>query len=235
MGYNLKLCCFIGLILLWSCERVQDNKRMLFVGNIKDDIGNPITGAQVSATLFDSEAFENPQNIIGQNKTDKNGDFQVVSLVPYNSTSNLLINSNFDSKESIEPLYTRLAFVFFNGVFDESLEVNLNNLVLPRLSDLEINIRKTSSTTAVLDWSLDFQRDMCTLEIRSQEDFENISFCSDFIRTSNQNNATEPEVDKSFTSLRNSTAIFTYSINNEPDQTIEIPLNEANNVFEFTY
>lgn len=235
MRYIFKICCFASVVFFTNCERIQDNKRLVFIGNLIDDVGDPIQEATITSALFDKQTFNNLQNILGQNISDKDGKFELVSLVPLGVSSNLLINTNIESKLSIEPLFPRLRLNFFVDIFNENLEVSLDDLMLPRLSHLEIKIRKTSNSSAILNWSLDYQNSICIIDIMSQDDIDNISFCNDFVRSSSQNNPAEPEGDRSFISLRNSIAIFTYSLNNEPDQTIEISINKTDNVFEFTY
>lgn len=238
MKYVLKLYCLLTLTLLLSCEKIeiQNNRRLDIKGNIEDEVGNPIPNTFIALTLLNSNSFNNIQNIAGEGYTDNNGKFQFTSVTPRSTDSNLIIDPNFGvGEESNESTYVKLGLSFSGRFFDDVLELNLNDLKLPKQSHLELNIQKTSSDPLILNWSLDFISDSCFLEITSIDELENLSFCNNFIRRNGQNNPENPDEIRSFKSLKNSIAIFSYSINNEPDQFIEIPLNEINNEFEFNY
>lgn len=235
MKLLLKYACYISVILLLSCETIEDNKRLLFTGNLIDDAGEPIANAQVSAIFSNSTGDNNQQDILGQDQSDNDGNFSMISLAPNSSGLNLVLNSIFLSKDSIEQIYPTLNLFFTRDYFERVLEIKLNSIALPKLSNLEIKIKKTSSNPAILDWSLDFRNTICTLDIQSEEDINNISFCSDFIRYTNQNNPSQPDIQENFKSLRNSIAIFSYTLNDVEGESIEIPLNKIDNEFEFTY
>ena len=239
MKYYQQFGCLLLVLLLFSCERidVQDNKRLVFSGNLTDESGQPISNALISSTLLNSDNISNVQNITGQSQSDDNGNFEFIALAPKATESNLIIDSNFGNDEqNQDSRYVNFNLNFPNSrIFDEVFEVNINDLVLPRQSKLEVDIKKTSSNSVILNWSLDYISDVCFVEISSVEELDNISFCDNFIRTSGQNNPNNPDTKIDFYSLRNSEAIFSYNIDGEPTQSIQIPLNNADNVFEFTY
>lgn len=239
MRYYLQFGYLILILLLFSCERIdiQDNKRLVFSGNLTDESGQPISNALISSTLLNSDNISNIQNITGQSQSDDNGNFEFIALVPKATESNLIIDSNFSNDEQNEDSrYVNFNLYFPSSrVFDEVFEVNITDLVLPRQSKLEIDIKKTSSDSVILNWSVDYISDVCFVEISSVEELDNISFCNNYIRFSEQNNPNNPDTKIDLHSLRNSEAIFSYNIDGEPTQTIQIPLNNADDVFEFTY
>ena len=232
MKLILKRCCLLLIFISLSCEDIQNNKRFVFSGNLIDENNQPIENAQITSTLRIQSSGNNAQNLIGQGVTNSNGNFEFVSLVPLSNSVGLFINANqdIDSQE-----YAEVSFSIDNNVFDNENTITLKDFKIPRKASLDINIEKISTQPAFLEWSIEFISSECFIEIGENSTIDNLSFCDTFFSISGQNTTQNPNNTINVESLRNTIAIFIYSINNEPNQVIEISLNNPSNDFQFTY
>ncbi|RRO21899.1 hypothetical protein [Flavobacteriaceae bacterium 14752] len=223
----------MSILFFWSCEDIANNRRLIFTGNLIDENDEPIQNARLISTLNADLGFAEAENKIGQGQTDTNGFFEFASLVPLSSGSGLQILP--EESDVVVDEFADVALSFDNGVFDNVNQIELNNFKIPRKATLELNIQKNSTEPVFLEWTIERKTAQCFITITELNDLENIEFCDTFFSISGQNNSDNPEESRTIESLRNSTAFFTYSINNAPNQVIEISLNNPSNVFEFTY
>jgi len=225
--------CFLFIILIcFSCEDIESNRRFVFSGNLIDENNQPIENAQITSTLRVQSIGTDASNPIGRGQTDPNGDFEFVSLVPLSSRVGLSINANQNTNNQE---FAEVSFSIENSVFDNKNAITLEDFKLPRKANLDVNIEKTSTQPAFLEWSIEFIRAECFIEIDENSVFDNLSFCNTLSSISGQNTSQNPNNTANIESLRNAIAIFIYSINNEPNQVIEISLNNPSNDFQFTY
>jgi hypothetical protein len=223
-------------LVCWSCEDIANNRRLIFTGNLIDENNQPIQNARLISTLSANVGFEEAENRIGLGQTNTSGFFEFASLVPLSSSAGLQIipeESGVIAEESDK--FANVVLSFTNDVFDNVNQVELNDFKIPRKAILELNIQKTSTEPVFLEWTIERKTAQCFITISELNELENIEFCNTFFSISGQNNSENPNEQRTIQSLRNSTVFFTFSINNAPNQVIEITLNNPSNVFEFTY
>ncbi|TKS56655.1 hypothetical protein [Mesohalobacter halotolerans] len=225
--------CLLCLLFCLSCEDIANNRRLIFTGNLIDENNQPIQNARLVSTLNADLSFASAQNKIGQGQTNANGFFEFTSLVPLSSNAGLQILP--EESDAVTDEFADVALAFNNGVFDNVNQIELNDFEIPRKAILELNILKTSTEPVFLEWTIERKTAQCFISISDLNQLENIEFCDTFFSISGQNSPENPEESRTIESLRNSTVFFIYSINNAPNQVIEIPLNNPSNVFEFTY
>ncbi|MGX1023570.1 hypothetical protein [Psychroflexus sp. MBR-150] len=236
MKTYFKLFCLISILVCWSCEDIANNRRLIFTGNLIDENNQPIQNARLISTLSANVGFEEAENRIGLGQTNTSGFFEFASLVPLSSSAGLQIipeESGVIAEESDK--FANVVLSFTNDVFDNVNQVELNDFKIPRKAILELNIQKTSTEPVFLEWTIERKTAQCFITISELNELENIEFCNTFFSISGQNNSENPNEQRTIQSLRNSTVFFTFSINNAPNQVIEITLNNPSNVFEFTY
>lgn len=233
MKTYFKIFCLISILLCWSCEDIANNRRLIFTGNLIDENDEPIQNARLISTLNADLGFAEAENKIGQGQTNTSGFFKFTSLVPLSSSGGLQILP--EEPDVVVDEFANVALAFDNGLFDNINQIELNDFKIPRKSILELNIQKTSTEPVFLEWTIERKTAQCFITITELNELEDIEFCDTFFSISGQNNSENPEESRTIESLRNSTAFFTYSINNAPNQVIEISLNNPSNVFEFTY
>lgn len=224
----------------FSCEpEIMDDRRILVKGNIVDSENNPIPNISVRTQSY--------SRILGQAVTDANGNFKFTSLEveDYNSL-NIMVNIkagnyyedggyiyyeggyNYDLTEN--PDYS--AKQYFNNFQNRpAATYNLEKIQLneaARLAVLFTNIPGDNNTVA---YKLEYDSAICLIDLNIN-DSEECHFDDDFYQQLDIN-STNFQIN--LNSQLGTTVLFKYILNNEPEQTISIPLANLENTYVFEY
>lgn len=225
---------FLGiLLLLQSCvPEIKDDSRILVKGNIVDSANNPIPNISVRC--------QSHYTILGEAISDANGQFQFTSLEveDYNSLnimvnletgsyyyegeygSDLIENPNYSAKQYFNNFQNRPVTTYNLG------RVQLNEAA--RLNILFNNIPGDNNTVA---YKLEYDSAICQIDLNlnNSEDcrFDNDNYQQLDINSSNFQTNLDSQL--------GTTVLLKYILNNEPEQTISIPLSNLENTYVFEY
>lgn len=242
------LLLFLTPLFLVSCGYdVENNRRIVFTGNLIDDAQNPIPNTLVylegrdfvgGAFLYSSS--EDSHNL-GEDYTNQVGKFQVVSL---KSSTNILHinrpdNFYFDDNEGIITEYiepTSLGFTSIDFV-NVSGSMDLGELQLHRKATFNLKIAKVTTNNDSLKWQFSYTHASCYYFFENGILLEEESTCyENFADNYPQlQDISDPYFENTYQTIIGGTATFTYQINNETEQVIEFNIDEPqeNYVFEF--
>ncbi len=219
-----------------SCEDVQNDRRLFVEGNFINDESAPIAHVEVFTTFSANTNVTNTSNFIGQDFSDENGAFKLVSLVPRTQNMNLVLNrNNFNSHDTVVTESPYILFEIEQELLNDVDKISLDNFLIPNIANLAFTITKTSSDSAELNWSLSFNQFLCEQYITNLSELDNLSFCDDTLIFEAMNNDENPSTSTNITTVTNTTAVFTYSLNGQPEENILIPINDPSMQFEFEY
>ncbi|WP_121667171.1 carboxypeptidase-like regulatory domain-containing protein [Mesonia aquimarina] len=228
------LSVFLCLIFFsfYSCEEIniESDKRVTVSGRLIDSQGKPISNIPINTEV---ESYR-----LGEGITDENGNFLFTSL--QSESNDFLIYIN---KENIGPSTFSLdkanysAATILNFQEDDILNVDqytLGTIILPEKALLDFTIQKTSAEDLELTWSLSlfmancqysYKNNIVKIEGSCPQGFEKGNILS------NEN----PNFSQTFTTLKNKTVMFTYSLGNSASQSINIPITDQLNTYVFEY
>lgn len=235
---NKKTIILMVLIgILSSCEDVENDRRLLIKGNFIDEDNAPIENVEVFTTFSNANfGIQNPINPIGQDFSDQDGSIQLVSLVPKNLNMLIVINRNlYLSSSNSSVTYPYAIFEIERALFQDVDNISLSDFSIPAIASLDINIHKISTGSAELNWSVTFNQVFCENIVSNVSDLQNLNFCDVSSTFQFQNNDLNPSGERTIETLRNSVAVFTYSINGQNPEEILIPIHNTSNTFDFEY
>jgi hypothetical protein len=232
--FNLVLVLFI--VIFFSCEDVENNRRLLVKGNFVSDNLTPISYVEVFTTFSNNTNPTTTNNFIGQDFSGDNGKFQFTSLVPKSQNVNLVINRNTSNVPQDDFMNRQIIlFEIENEIFQDIDKISLDNFFIPTMSSLDVTITKTSMESAELNWSLIYNELVCERYITDLVELQNLSFCDQTNTINFTNNDEDPSFTRNITTITNSNAIFTYSLNGQSEEQIEIPINNSSTNFHFEF
>lgn len=231
------LLLFALLLMLSSCEDVENNRRLLVKGNFVNEDNTPIENVEVFTTFsHDDFGIQNPTNPIGQDFSDEDGNFQLISLVPKSLNMLIVVNRDlFLSQSANTGAYPYVTIEIDRSLFQEVNDITISNFTIPKIASLDININKISTGSAELNWSITYNEVFCESVVSDVSELQNLNFCDVFSIFQFQNDDLNPSEEITIETLRNSTVVFTYSINGQNPEEIIIPINNTSNTFEFEY
>lgn len=235
---NFKSLALFLLLICLSCDEldVEDNLRLVYTGNLIDENNQPLQNVKLSTTFETEDNFSEFDNILGQGFTDANGKFEFVSLLSDSFEGGLeIIPENINPNPEVQDQYADIFIAFTNDVLQNVNHIEINDLKIPKKAVLEVDIQKTSVDPLFLEWTLEYINPRNFIEITEVSQLNDLTSFDTFSAISGQNTSENTDDNFDRESIINSTAIFIYSINNEPNQVIEIPINNSTNVFQFTY
>jgi hypothetical protein len=233
---KLKSLILFSFFILFSCEDVENNRRLLVQGNFISDSITPVSDVEVFTTFANNTSISSTSNFIGQGFSDDDGKFQLTSLVPKEQNMNLVLNRNFfvnQQGNSINSPY--ILFEIERELFQDIDKISLDDFYIPVRSSLDVNITKTSTENAELIWSLTYNEFICEQYIDDPLDLRNLSFCEQTNTTGFINNDQNPSFSRNITTVTNTNAVFLYSLNGQSEEQILIPINNPSTTFEFEY
>lgn len=240
---------FFYALLFTSCGYdVANNTRMEFTGTVTDQAGNPIPETFVYLEGLDhtggsimSPGYERSENL-GENHTDHLGNFRVVSLKT--STNILHINRSEDSHFGYdedthevysEPTYnnnyTAVDYINVSGSED------FGTIKLHKKAELLFKINKTSITNDTLTWRLSYTHAVCYYIFNNGYVYEEESSCHENFADNDfqQQIPSEPIFERTYRTILGGTAEFIYHINDQPEQSILLNIDETQETYVFEY
>ena len=222
---------FLPFFLI-SCgpPEFENNTRILVKGNLVDQDNSPLNNLEISVntrkptSLFSGESHF----VLGSGFSQLDGSFAVTSLFDRDNDFSIEIDG--------EDNYS--TYVYATNTEDyvpENFTFNLQTIILYKLSNITYNIERTSPVGTTLRFSFGFQDKDCIEyydEGAINPTYSNCYQERTLVRTLNDN---LPDMSGSFTSLLGSTVVFTYSINEEPEQTQIFVLDQVNYEYNFNY
>ncbi|WP_026449782.1 carboxypeptidase-like regulatory domain-containing protein [Aequorivita capsosiphonis] len=224
----------LGILLLFqSCDiRVMDDHRILIKGSVVDGENNPIPNIPIRSHAY-SEIF-------GETLTDANGNFEFTSLeaenyyrleIGVNIKTNIYYYDGGYSYDLTEnPDYSGKQY--FKDSRDRNASTyNLGKIQLNKAARLTILFNNTPGDNNAVAYKIEYQSAICEIDLNhnNPEDcFVNDDYYQQLdINTSNFQNT--------FNSQLGSTVLLKYILNNEPEQTIAIPLTNTDNTYVFEF
>lgn len=220
----LCLCSIFCCLFFSACSfDVEKNRRVEVTGTVVNFTENPIANILIES--------KGDRHILGSTITNSEGQFSFTSLESDAQDFSIEINGNFNNFENDSPL---TSFLYSNTSLSFERDRNdyyLGQITLAERAILAIDIRRTSSNNATINWSLTFSRANCSQIV---EDYTLINDeC--YPEISIQSQEDEINYTNTFDTVRFSNAIFEYSINNGATQQVQIPINDLNTTYEFEY
>lgn len=215
-------------LFLFTCEPpIEYNKRLVVEGNLLNSEEESLPNIQVYSFIVGSVY----NSKLGEDYSDDQGNFHFVSFESFEGEFSIFINPN--SSEYSSAIISRVTpdniLTINNEVF------SLGTIELKPVSFLQLNINKTSNENHQLSWRLEYFSSECNYDydFTSLTPIENECFA---IKTFNDISILdETNFSDRVKTLQNTTATFIYQLDNEPEVTIEIPINQNQVEYEFTY
>ncbi len=221
----LKIVILSVVLSFFGCaERldISGNERILVKGKVVDDNGNPLQNINVRTSAV--------YKTLASTQSDAEGNFEFTSL---NANDNpLFVNVNITEvfgSETDNPDYA--SKVYSSGVANRDLLIDLGTITLNGLGSFSLFLKNQSGDENFLNYTLSYTSNICNLPIQANDN----DFCELDQIESNSFGPTSENRTINRESILGSVAVFEYKLNNEPTQTIEIPVTNppTNYVFEY--
>lgn len=162
---TLFLLCF-----LYSCElRYEDNERLLFKGEIKGLTDLPLAdiSVEVYATNFSISDFQletlsrensfEDINLIGENFSNEQGAFNVVTVSPANEVSTVIVINGANSGAYVENKPS-IFYLFENNTVNDKVTYTLPTTILPNKLNFELVVERTTANNDTLSYSVSYPK-----------------------------------------------------------------------------
>lgn len=223
---------FLVCILLtsFSCDvYLEDDTRILVEGTILDQNNSPISGAKISVqTKRSNYSGGENQYILGEGYSNADGYFSVISL--YDGDEDFAIE--------IDGGDTYSTYVYKTNTLDYTpldLTFNLETVHLKKTATFNYNIVRTSGESNTLRYSFHYMESFCLEYYEGTTLNEFQSSCYQERVVSQTLNDSNPDVEWLLNTPLGEAIEFTYSINEQPEITEVITINQANYDFTFNY
>lgn len=222
----LKFLLFAILLSLTSClgddVDIESNRRLLVKGKITDTQGEPLSNISVVTSAFGDE--------LGRTNTDADGNFYLVSLDEQFDPLDILINVNDFYNPNINEDYASISYI--STEHTKRVLYDLGTIALGKNALLNFSFINLPGDENILTYTIRYTPSLCQLPLNVLNPPENCDLAED--RSGILSATSENEI-ISIYSIQETNVIFEYSLNNNPTQTIEIPLTnlETNYVFEY--
>lgn len=204
---------------------VEDNERTIITGRLVDNAGNPVPNIPIKAGI--------EQHVLGMGESDASGNFEIASLSSNDGNFKILINNQ--SSEYNE----QFTSILIENVAEYSERdrdfYELGELQLNEKAQLNLSIMNTSGENEILYWVLEIRRPDCVYQYDNYQLIEQNSYCYSMEPQYGNIPSSTPNFQQTFNSLLGSTASFTYTLGDGPQETVAIPLNQQNNQYVFEY
>lgn len=227
--YGALALCALAVFSYNCAFDIEDNTRVLVKGTLVDSQGNPLQDILVSSKGDD--------NNLGSQLSQADGTFEYTSLES-NRVYDIFINEqNFFSGSGVigNTDFQQIKYSNVTASGSRKRDVyDLGTLTLFQRATLLLQINKTSSGNAVLQWELQFTDDRCSF-VTNDSDILEESFCNETNEVDNVQNNDRPDFEQSYETLLDTEATFNYTIDNGPLQSIQIIINQENTDYVFEY
>lgn len=211
------------LLATASCEKldITNNKRILVKGTVVDQNGNALKDIPLYTEAFSKN--------LASAHSDASGKFEFTSLNVSNTPLKVLVNrAHALDYENELPEYS--SKIYTSQMTNRDLLLDLGTITLGGVGTLSIYLRNESGDNN-LEYTLSYTSKVCHLPLSGSgnttcelDQIENEAYGP---TSQNQNISRE--------SILGSVALFEYSLNNEPKQTIEIPVTNPTTNYVFEY
>lgn len=224
----LSISCL--LLAALSCEtKLEDNIRILTEGTIKDQDNLPISDATINVlTKRGNYSGGENQYVIGSGYSTVDGSFSVISF--FDKDEDFAIE--IDAGEAYSTYIYKSNTVEFTPL---DLTFNLGTVNLKKLATFNYNIVRTSGESSSINYSFKYIEGFCLeyFEGTTLNEFQSVCYQERIIsQILNDNN---PDYEWLLRVPFGEVVEFTYSINEEPEITELITINQNNYDFSFTY
>jgi hypothetical protein len=201
---------------------VSSNERLLVKGTVVDQNGNPLQNISIKTGAV--------LKTLASTNSDASGHFEFTSLNANDKPLSVLVNIDYPiDLENGNPDYS--SKVYSSGVANRNLLLDLGTVTLNGVGTFSLFLKNQPGDNNSLSYTLSYTSNICNLPINANGN----DFCeldqteSNYFDQNSENRTINRE------SILGSFAVFEYSLNNEPTQTIEIPVTNppTNYVFEY--
>ncbi|SRX55667.1 carboxypeptidase-like regulatory domain-containing protein [Aequorivita sp. CIP111184] len=224
---------FAIVFLFQSCDpQIMDDRRILVKGNIVDSANNPIQNISVRTQSYGT--------ILGETVSDANGQFQFTSLdvEDYNGlniivnmkTSSYYYEGDYDFDLTENANYSAKQY-FSNSQNREAVTYNLGKIQLNEAARLDILFHNIPGDNNTVAYKLEYDSAICQIDLNLNGS-EDCYFDNDYYQQLDINSS---NFQTNLNSQLGTTVLFKYILNNEPEQTISIPLTNLENTYVFEY
>lgn len=221
---SYKIFLFAFLLSFYGCEKVYitDNERLLVKGKIVDQNGDPLSNIYVVTSA------EN--KTIAHARTDSDGNFEFTSLNADNNNFYFLVNAKYGNIfENENPNYP--VRVYKSETPNTSLKLDYGTITLNDLGGFSLMLKNLPGDENSLQYKISYTTIICHLPLEpgGNNTCETDQIIEGNLTASSENRTFQSE------SIVGTHAIFEYSLNGMPVQTIEYPVTnpQTNYVFEF--
>ncbi|WP_458628416.1 carboxypeptidase-like regulatory domain-containing protein [Winogradskyella sp. PC D3.3] len=221
--------CYV-LLTAVSCEvRLEDDTRILVEGTIKDQNNSPISNAKISVQTRRSNYSEGEnQYILGEGYSNSDGAFSVISL--YDGDEDFAIE--VDGGENYSTYVYKTNTINFTP---DDLTFNLETVSLKKTANFNYNMVRTSGESNTLRYSFKYIEGFCLEYYEGTTLNEYQSSCYQERVVGQFLNDNNPDIEWLLSIPFGEDVEFTYSINDEPEITEIITINQENYDFTFSY
>ncbi|WP_299121731.1 hypothetical protein [uncultured Winogradskyella sp.] len=226
-----KLLLLFILTPLLTCEvRLENDTRIMVTGVVLDQNNSPIPEAKISIATKRGSGIGGGQSqyILGEGYSKSNGSFSVISF--YDKDEDFAIE--VDAGE----IYSR--YVYKNNTEDYTpvdLTFSLGEITLKKLANFNYNVIRTSGDGNTITFRIRYIDPVCleTYEGTILNELQTYCFQEEVINRSLGNNL--PNLESNLRVLFGESIEFAYSINDEPEITQIITIDEENYDFSLNY
>lgn len=233
MKVDLQLVLFTLALLILSCQpkEFEENTRIIIKGEVVDAFNNEIENASINiytidrvATIFNIFPFiplSTQRFLLGETNSQASGEFSVTSLL--NRSDNLIVE--------VENGTDYTSYMFATSILDytpEDFTINLNTITLKQRATLTLQVNNQANAEAVV-LNVLFELPLCQ-ELFVEGEFQaEQSMC--YVQREQSYSFNNQEFSRTIFSTLNSTVQISYSVNNQPEVTETIILNQLENVY----
>ncbi|AZQ44479.1 hypothetical protein [Nonlabens ponticola] len=233
-----KLILLILVSLLVSCEaRLDNDKRGFFKTRVVNASGAPMDNLKVKLTTFRTNDFRfSNQNIskfspadedflLGQGMTDANGEVSFLTLYDTNFRYYVTIEMSNEEVRVIEVDETS---------FDEDLTLEIEEIVIRKVSQIIIDFENVSGTTDPIEVRLNYFATFCN-EFYINDEFVIDEFCEFSDESRVTINAENSDESTQLLAFFPSIISIDYTDTEGNDITQEFPVNNPEERYEINY
>ncbi len=219
----------LSVLLLSSCSkvRIENCTRLQVKGKVVSDAAVDDVDISVRAGDYsDMSSVPGNAGLLGEGKTDENGNFDFTSLLASDRMVVIEINESLSDSNELS------SAIFFNDQEQKEL-YNLGEVNLPKRIQFNLSVENTSGTSDTLIYNFSFQGAR-KFYIWEGSDYVEYDEGSNYISIYRQI-PSDTIRRLRFNTRANTTIEFIYNLGENPQQKIEIPVNSDNTSYEFEY
>ncbi len=173
------------LLVLVSCDVFyEDNKRLLFTGSVVDEDGLAIENLPVTAFTYGPSVFANGfREDLGEDFTDENGSFNLISLSPEGSyTIDMDMNGRY--QVGYNSGFSSVSLLGLETLNLSDAAYRLSEIQLERIVNARVAIQRTTNTLDTLYLSImtrSVEKTVYVDKSREPEIFEDFFFATDTV------------------------------------------------------